>query len=153
MSITIHTRQGKEVANFQSKTLSPFQQNQMAPTRIKYQKSMIAIRCHSSGFYNCHGMTFAGRRTEIYDSGEVKRIIVEDDYDEIRLDQILPGDVMLYFADDGDVEHSAIIVEKPSVPFNIPMVCSKWGCHWEVIHWANDCPYNMSQARYYRISK
>ena len=99
-------------------------------------------------------MTFANRRTEIDDPKEVKRIIIEDEYDEVAEHQVLPGDIMLYFAESGDVEHSGIVVEKPTATtLNIPLVYSKWGGFWEVIHWANDCPYDMSRAKYYRISK
>ena len=80
--------------------------------------------------------------------------MAEDDYDEIAQDHVLPGDVMLYIAENGDIEHSGIVVEKPDVDnLHTPKIYSKWGGFWEVIHWANVCPYDMSRAKFFRIVK
>lgn len=153
-TIVVQTRRGKDILNFQSAALSIPQKNEMEGLRQKYAGTILALRCPSSSLYNCHGMTFAARRTEIDDPGEVKRIMHEDDYDEIDADQVLPGDVMLYVAESGDIEHSGIVVEKPKkANLYVPIIYSKWGGFWEAIHWANNCPYDMSRARFVRITK
>lgn len=96
--------------------------------------------------YNCHGLTFASRRTWIHKPTEVAKILKEDDYEKIRLEEVLPGDVVVYIQD-GDYSHSGIVVEAGSVP----KVLSKWGAAHEVIHSVNDCPYHPAYPEYYRI--
>jgi hypothetical protein len=44
--------------------------------------------------YNCHGLTFASRRTRIYD---VQQVLAEDAYEHIPLNEVEPGDVIVYF--------------------------------------------------------
>ena len=100
--------------------------------------------------YNCHGMTFAARRTAISASSEVQKILNEDGYVEVKENCLIPGDIMLYIAPDGDIEHSATVVAITEKPF-MPIVVSKWGIGFEAMHAANHCPYNMQHARYYRI--
>ncbi len=58
---------------------------------------------------------------------------------------------MVYLADDGDWIHSAIVVEEPKPPLQAPRVVSKWGVGPEYIHFANQCPYNYSHAKIYRV--
>lgn len=96
--------------------------------------------------YNCHGLTFAARRTVIWKASEVAKVINDDEYVRIELKDVLPGDVALYYSG-GDVEHSGIVVA--NVP--VPLILSKWGkCH-EVVHKVHECPYDSSNVIYYRI--
>ena len=101
--------------------------------------------------YNCHGMTFASRRTGIYDDQSLFVILHEDNYIEVEAKQVLPGDVILYISPDGDVEHSGVVVSRSQPPLFIPDVCSKWGKFAEIIHPANDCPYSFTRPKYYRV--
>lgn len=111
-------------------------------------------RCrHLSPIYNCHGMTFASRRTAIIDNSTIEQILNEDKYTQIPTEQVLPGDVILYVHEDGDIEHSGIVVEPPTQQnLNIPLVLSKWGRYLESVHLANRCPYDSNDIRYYRIN-
>ena len=112
----------------------------------RYPKADHRVR--SSRKYNCHGLSFASRRTWIKDSGEIAKILQDDDYSEIPLDQIKPGDFAVYWKD-GDYEHSGIIVEVGENP-KMAKILGKWGfCH-EVVHWANYCPYS-GEIKYYRV--
>ena len=87
---------------------------------------------------------------------------MEDCYSEI--DSPIPGDIILYYTDEGDVEHSGIVVSEPvNEPVGIddpnihlirlPMVVSKWGAWREVLHFANHCPYTFTDVKYYRVVK
>jgi hypothetical protein len=101
--------------------------------------------------YNCHGLTFASRRTWIHSADEVKKILAEDDYIKIdySAEKILPGDIIVYLKD-GDIEHSGIVVEM--VQGRGPRILSKWGkCH-EVIHFPMECPWKDAVREYYRIT-
>lgn len=103
--------------------------------------------------YNCHGLTFAGRRTAIVETSVVSKILVDDSYSQISLDDVLPGDIILYYGEDGDIEHSGIVIVAPSASLlRIPKIVSKWGMYAELLHYANDCPYNFGGAKYFRIT-
>jgi hypothetical protein len=112
----------------------------------------IVKRVNKNNTYNCHGLVFASRRTNIDDPDEVKKIINEDNYQIIDKKSVLPGDIIIY-KKEGDSEHSGIVVGKPEEPFYIPLILSKWGQMGEYIHMANNCPYDFSNVCYYRIIK
>lgn len=102
--------------------------------------------------YNCHGLSFAARRTCIIGSVEVKKIISDDEYEEVPAGEVLPGDTVVYYKD-GDAEHSGIIVSTTSGQgiLRIPLILSKWGkCH-EVVHKLGECPYYSGSVVYYRM--
>lgn len=105
--------------------------------------------------YNCHGLTFASRRTWIDDREAVSRILSDDGYDEVNeVADVMAGDVVVYFDKDGRADHSGVVVEGPETAgLGIPKVVSKWAWAYEVIHWANQCPYEMSDVRYFRVLK
>ena len=107
-------------------------------------------RTNPSGLYNCHGMTFANRRCFIEDPKNISVILNDDEYQKIDQKDVLPGDIIIYFAE-GDAQHSGIVVDKPKEPLYIPMVVSKWASHAEFIHYANYCPYDCSNIKYFRI--
>jgi len=103
--------------------------------------------------YNCHGLTFAARRTAVTDASEVRKVLSQDEYEVVDKKDVLPGDLILYVSNDGDIEHSGVVVEAGGPPLNIPRIVSKWGKFFEVIHAANYCPYNFAGAEYHRIVK
>jgi hypothetical protein len=110
----------------------------------------LIIRNIPTDCYNCHGMTFASRRTGIYEPEEIKKILEHDNYKLINnIEDVLPGDVIIYYAPDGDIEHSGLIIEKAN-ELKVPKVLSKWGMLYEVIHYAFLCPYNTENIHYYR---
>jgi hypothetical protein len=108
-------------------------------------------RTRSSRKYNCHGLVFASRRTEIWDSAEVAKIILEDDYVKVPFEEVLVGDVAVY-VDNGDMQHSGIVVEMAKNP-KMARILGKWGHLQEVVHWANDAPpeYGMN-IEYYTVT-
>ena len=104
-----------------------------------------------SSIYNCHGLTFAARRTGITQPAEVQKILTEDEYEEVQQAAARPGDIVLYYnRTNGDIEHSGIVVEKPQLGLR---VLSKWGGAHEVIHQLLECPYELLSTKFFRINK
>jgi hypothetical protein len=117
-----------------------------------YAGKVRCFRVRVSAFYNCHGLTFANRRTCIHDANVVRLIIERDGYRKIDVfrDPIIPGDIVLYVAADNDIEHSGIVVgvgEKQP-----PLIISKWGTGPEVVHSVDRCPYDATRIEYYRVT-
>jgi hypothetical protein len=105
--------------------------------------------------YNCHGLTFASRRTGVSYPEVVRRILDEDEYVKVDKDEVKPGDVVVYVAENGDVEHSGIVIEVPAPRANPPRlgirIISKWGEGHEVIHFIGHDPYESTNLEFYRI--
>lgn len=90
--------------------------------------------------YNCHGLTFASRRTRIEKTPAINLIIGDDEWEEIvETKDLLPGDVVVYFSDKGEANHSGVVVEC-SAPLHLPIICSKWGSAGEFVHKITDGP-------------
>lgn len=96
-------------------------------------------RTNPSGAYNCHGMTFASRRTWIYSPASIRHILDDDAYREVTLSDVLPGDIVVYYSETEDANHSAIVLEWRSGLVQ-PIVYSKWAHAGEFIHGLRDCP-------------
>lgn len=155
-SIVVQTRKGKDsdITNNQVNTkLSAWDMKQAEEYYTKY--NFATFRTNPCGFYNCHGLTFASRRTRIYESQDIMRILVEDNYKEISIENVLAGDIVVYY-NNGDPTHSGNVVEVPisgeKRHSNIK-VLSKWGHGQEVVHTALDCPYTKLKywIVYYRV--
>ncbi|MQA39949.1 hypothetical protein [Rugamonas aquatica] len=150
-TIDLATARGSKIENAQITELDISEVNQFVHYK-KYETESTHLRTHATPRYNCHGMTFASRRTGIYGTQDLKQILTEDDYIEIKLEDVLPGDVIIYVSPDGDYEHSGIVVSAPHDGFlGIPRVVSKWGKYAEFSHWANNCPYTFANVKYFRI--
>src|SRR5437667_12124675 len=54
-------------------------------------------RTDPSPLFNCHGLTFASRRTKILDRRNILRILEDDAWSEIDIREVLAGDVVIYF--------------------------------------------------------
>ena len=100
--------------------------------------------------FNCHGLTFAARRTWIAKPSEVQKILIEDDYVQVTYAEVMPGDIAVYRASDGSIDHSGIVVERQRG--SQPRILSKWAICHEVVHLPNECPYNEMTVSYYRIA-
>jgi hypothetical protein len=102
--------------------------------------------------YNCHGLTFGSRRTQIVQANEVRRILNEDNYSEVTVKTVLPGDVAVYFDEFGDIHHSGIVTHVNVIldEIRVPYVLGKWGVAHEVIHPYNEGPYSGLAITFYR---
>jgi len=153
MTIELRTRKNNPIRNDQycgNLPYKDFHDNQV------FERKYCGTKFKSSptGIYNCHGLTFACRRTRIYDNQDIRRILKEDDYHQIQFDDIFFGDLILYVTNLGDISHSGIIVNiDNSGGIKVPMVLSKWGNGSEVYHAFKNCPYWNTDIHleYYRI--
>jgi hypothetical protein len=104
--------------------------------------------------YNCHGLTFGARRAQIIPSTVIRMIIGDDDYRAVQKKEAMAGDIILYIGENGDIEHSGIVLTTPNPDLLFTFkVLSKWGDAHEVIHDVGDCPYDATQIEFYRIVK
>lgn len=149
--IALQTRRGNQISNIQIDELSAYDLS--TANRLQQQFLLAEFRTSFIPIYNCHGMTFGARRTSITESSEVRKILSDDEYEEVRKEDILPGDVIIYVDDRGDIEHSGIVVSKPTPPICIPMVVSKWGKGPEVLHSAYHSPYSNLDIHFFRVRK
>jgi hypothetical protein len=125
-TITIQTRRGTPVANVQEFDLTPFYLRQIEETRVRFEKNAtIEFVNSASPIYNCHGLTFASKRSAIYDAQEVNKILDEDDYIVIcKVTDVRRGDIIVYYSSDGDAEHSGLVIGALQ---RLPIILSKWG--------------------------
>ena len=149
--LQLESAMGRQIGNEQSDEITLWDMAQYANLERRYG-TLVQPRTAPCPTYNCHGMTFAGRRTGIASPVTVRQVLHEDSYKDVPRNEVMPGDVILYFDDRGDVEHSGVVVEPPiSDLLGIPLVYSKWGKYKEMLHRGNQCPYNFASARYFRI--
>jgi len=149
--ITLHTRIRSDIPNSQSHAFDCYEKRLFLSLERKFNKAVF--REPPNPIYNCHGLTFASRRTSITDNRALQTILNDDGYQKVSLADVLPGDIILYYSEDGDVEHSGVVISKPDSQLKIPLVLSKWGRFKEVVHHANYCPYDFSNVSYYRVTK
>ena len=148
-SIVVQTSKGNDILNSRDEVNdSPFFKHSIESLKQKF--SNLTFKSEPSSTYNCHGMTFANRRTNIFEISEIGKILNDDRYIHVNLKEVLPGDIALYYSEDGDIEHSAIVIQKPDNDLNVAFVISKWGSLHEVIHPIYICPYDTSNIRYFR---
>ena len=153
MEIALSTTEGTHIPNGQITEISSFELNSGKDFDAKYGRMIRYRSRHFSLIYNCHGLTFANRRTAIFDDSAIQVILREDGYEEVDIVHVLPGDIVLYIGEDGSVDHSGIVVSEPDGMLKIPLVMSKWAKYAEVVHCVNQCPYPLQDIRYYRVNK
>jgi len=139
--IELRTRQNNPISNEQFTGHLPYKD---IADNIEFMRTYLncCYRTEPTGIYNCHGLTFASRRTRIYDNTDLRRILFEDGYFPVNDDSIYPGDIILYVNRKGDIIHSGFVLNVNKIgDIKIPMVLSKWGNGSEVCHAFNNCPY------------
>ncbi|HTQ59585.1 MAG TPA: hypothetical protein VMI32_05150 [Candidatus Solibacter sp.] len=148
VELSLNTRRQRQIKNL----LDWLPMHYGAALQVKDLQKKYSRGVHrpvdASRKYNCHGLTFASRRTRIEEAAEIKKIIEDDEYVEINRNEALPGDVVVYYVD-GDPEHSGIVVSME--PLAGPLVLSKWGFCQEVVHRIPECPYDARHVVFYRV--
>jgi len=154
IELALETSEKRKIPNAQISEISIYELNQFADYEKKYGESCKWCS-NPTPIYNCHGMTFASRRTGIFESRVIDQILKDDKYQLINPEDVLPGDIILYIEKaTGDVEHSGIVISPPNEnELGVPKVLSKWGKYSEILHWANRCPYDFSNVHYYRVMR
>ena len=137
MAIRLETSKRTGIQNEQDTEISDTQLKWIS--KIPREHPQTKPRTTPSPLYNCHGLTFASRRTRIIGSREINTIINDDEYEEIQSGDVLAGDIVIYYSNEGDPNHSGTVVEAGGVLL-VPIICSKWGNAGEFIHALYDCP-------------
>jgi hypothetical protein len=152
MSIQLQTSLGNDIPNEQASELTAFdlRSNRDLPLKHKFAK----FRTNPIPRYNCHGLTFASRRTRIFEDRVVRLILKDDSYVKISSSEVSAGDIVVYIGVDGEIDHSGIIVQHSRDPIEGHLVLSKWGGGAEVIHRLHDVPEVYGKRiEYYRCDK
>jgi len=147
-SIKLQTRKGSDIENSQFFEIAPHEKEQFKKLEALFP--LVKIRNNPTAIYNCHGMTFASKRTGINESDSLKQILKDDNYIEIQEKDILPNDIILFLDKDDNIHHSGIIMyidEKSHIPF----ICSKWGSYSEIVHSVYNSLYDTKFIKYYRV--
>ncbi len=151
---------GHEIENRQDREFLPHERdNAEGLLREGHRLPVLhsLVRTGPSALYNCHGMTFASRRTAIHSEVAVELILQDDGYREIRQSNALPGDVVLYYEQSGrnrSLTHSGVIVGVERIGSIITLrVVSKWGSGGEYVHDLSVHPYPTSTIhRFFRAA-
>jgi hypothetical protein len=152
-ALALQTRFANDIANEFNPT-KPHQGDLLTCQKLLADYPSAQVRTLGPSYgYNCHGLTFASRRTQVSSSSEVQHILTEDGYDIVSIDNALPGDIVIYRAPEtGEFEHSGIVVERKR-DLSGPKVVSKWGASQEFVHYYMACPYAPADVTFHRMQK
>jgi hypothetical protein len=148
-TLDLATRRQRQISNEMNRT--PAIYGELLAVRDHMRDWKEAIHRDEVGpcrTFNCHGLTFASRRTWIDASSEIQKILDDDDYVEVAKAKVKAGDIAI-FRTGGQIDHSGIVVE--ITPIKGPRILSKWAFLHEVIHYPFEGPYNDCQVSYYRV--
>lgn len=149
-TISLETSKRTTIKNYQYGLLVSFE---IADAERLENQFASKFQGDPNPLYNCHGLTFASKRTGVYEDTEVWKII-KDEYFEIKSDkEVLIGDILIYYDNDNGILHSAIVVKaENSNPADLAdiWVLSKIRKHKEIVHNYNFSPYG-GEKRFYRI--
>jgi len=149
-AIALDTALGNAISNWQDAYIGNPGVSQALERDVETSQSSLRALTHAR--YNCHGLTFASRRASVH-ADRIRLIISEDGYDVIEEPNVMPGDCVVYYSEEGEAEHSGIVVERSERPTDFKVV-SKWGPGGpEVLHWLRQVPsaYSKIDIRFYRI--
>ena len=117
----------------------------------------LSVQGPATGRYNCHGLVFASRRTNIppcgfTDAVSIDDILRRDIYQKVRVPQL--GDIAIYRNDAGEVDHSGIVCRTENIGSTGKVfVWSKWGALEEYEHPELGCPYADCKLEYWRLKQ
>jgi hypothetical protein len=110
-----------------------------------------------TGRYNCHGLVFAARRTNIPPAGmpsavDLDALLRRDRYALVPAEPHV-GDVVVYRYRDGTVAHTGIVCRIEVLGrTQTVFVLSKWGALEECEHPVTDCPEDDCTPSFYRLT-
>ena len=150
-SIPLATRTGREIQNHRDPDLSPANvERTVAKHKKKYP--FAELRRPPTGQYNCHGLTFANRRTGIHAPRDVEHILEDDGYRKITLSEVGIGDLAVCYNGD-EVSHTGVVVEvregEGILNLRAARLLSKWGSCGEYFHMATEGPYTEEEITYW----
>lgn len=105
-----------------------------------------------TGRYNCHGLVFACRRTNVGVVGaevSIDNLLRRDHYEQVSSPQV--GDLIIYrHNDQRSIDHSGIVCRLEPLG-NQVFVWSMWGGLGEFEHQAGLSPYQDCSMEYWRL--
>lgn len=113
-----------------------------------------------TGRYNCHGLVFANRRTNIPpgnspDSVNIDNLLQRDEYEKVYEPEV--GDVIVYRDVKNEIQHTGIVVSVTAISEGStklqPLVWSKWGAMGEYEHRAPVSPYQDCRYEFWRLKR
>ncbi len=112
-----------------------------------------------TGRYNCHGLTFASRRTCLGKEGDPKAVdnlLQRDLYKLVYQPQI--GDIVVYRDKQSkEIEHTGFVVTIEKIDFaaekEIIRVWSMWGSIGEFLHKLQNTPYDDCIIEFWRLGQ
>jgi len=155
-SLPLRTRSNREIENCQLWHLSRFEWGQLEDPKAFPGARRVNDACP---VYNCHGLTFGSRRTSVYSSPLF--ILNEDGFQEVAERNAQVGDIVVYFDSQGLESHTGIVIGEEYLSFDgesstkrgkLPLIWSKWGKGFEVVHLLGNCPYDASTAKFFRLT-
>lgn len=106
-----------------------------------------------TGRYNCHGLVFAARRTNVNSPilpVDIDDLLARDGYN--RVDDPQTGDIVVYRYANGEIEHTGIVSRVDMLGTTpVVFVWSKWGALEECEHQEKLCPYAECKTEYWRL--
>jgi hypothetical protein len=160
ISLDLDTRQGNHIENWRDMEISDVRRRNAEGQawdlmrQLGYGHADTTQRRPPTATYNCHGMTFASRRTTVPEDGDIALILKDDGYREIkRLVDVLPGDIALYY-NRQKLVHSGMVATVSRFGETATItVLSKWGSAGEYWHAAEECPYARTRIQYLREAR
>jgi hypothetical protein len=147
--ICLQTSLGNHIDNYQVRRLSDFEKREFP----NFEKYNVDFRSSPCPVYNCHGLSFAARRTNIDRASDIRKIISDDRYFRVDSKDVLPGDIVLYVdTESGDIPHSGVVVQVAKDLVSPIFVVSKWGKFKEAVHNVTNSPYLNCVHEYYRVN-
>jgi len=134
----LHARSGWQIPTARP-ALEDIRVLQIRSQELHRWRPNAQLRAVSSFPYNCVGLIFASRRAWI-EIDHIYDILREDGYKQVRLEDIMIGDVVLYKNYRGEPVHVALVVTVDRVFGLNVKVLSKWGVDGEFIHFIEDVP-------------
>lgn len=151
MGITLHTKKGTSIQN-ETYDRDPAEREDFLNSLWEKKYPEAKLRRGHDNSYNCHGLTFANRRTCINEPQELDKILKDDGYRKIDMNSVVAGDIIVYKDQDGEIVHTGIVIEITRVLFShMPTILSKWGKGPECIHKFNYVPeyYNTCEKEFW----
>jgi hypothetical protein len=142
MEIKLQTRKGSDIINETYIFNVPRDLNYLYRLHQRDYPDVVLFRRGIDISYNCHGLTFANRRTCIADPDGLEILLSDDGYRPIGLSEVKPGDIVIYRDEGGDIAHSGIVLAiERAGELRTPIILSKWGAQGpECIHKYNYGP-------------
>ncbi len=111
--IVLRTRLDNDIDNIQPWSYSKIEWSRLGESPNQFEKLGARRTSEACPVYNCHGLTFGNRRTQVDDSYKtISGILLDDGFDQIPESEVRLGDIVVYYDGEGNAAHSGIVLNK-----------------------------------------